>query len=195
MANSQTVAEWLRQKSTQKRYLIQQIGAAHAYAEQLSAGYRIITGGLSIINALQRGEFDLHKKFFNDRKSPSPYLRTDKRIDQIMVLQRDILLEQRHCARLLSKSNLADGRIAYVRRVMTRVGRESQGDLADLSTLFKSGAFELDDADRLSRLQAIYQQTLQRHTFTKHLTRWLNVLVLGKQYESREIHRSIILHN
>lgn len=194
-ASSQTLAEWIRQKRTQRNYLIQQIAAAQAYAQQLSSGYRILEGGLSIIDALQRGEFDLHRAFFDYRKSPSSFLRADPRIDQIMVLQRAILHEQRSCARALSKGFLPDGQFRYVRRVLSRIDQESRDDLSDLSLLLEQGALEMDDADRLARLQGIYQQTLERHTFIKNFVGAINMQLVAKQLESREIRNSIILHD
>ena len=39
--SAQTVAEWFRQKATQRKYLLQQIAALHVYSGYLSKGYSI----------------------------------------------------------------------------------------------------------------------------------------------------------
>jgi len=64
--SAQTFAEWFRQKSTQKKYLIQQIAALQVYIGYVSKGYSIAKKGLNTIQDIKHGDFDLHKNYFNN---------------------------------------------------------------------------------------------------------------------------------
>ena len=72
---AQTLAEWVSQKVTQKKYLLQQIAALQVYSGYLSKGYSIAKDGLNttfnqqnIIISLQRSkeknDIDVVKKLY-----------------------------------------------------------------------------------------------------------------------------------
>lgn len=68
VSHGQTISEWLRQKSTQERYLIQQILANGVYKDYLKNGYSIIEVGLKSIGSWKEAEHDFHRIFFDNQR-------------------------------------------------------------------------------------------------------------------------------
>lgn len=70
---AQTFSEWFNQKSTQKKYLIQQIIKLQEYLAYTKKGYDIINKGLTSIGKIKDGDYKLHSLFFKSKyvvKSP-----------------------------------------------------------------------------------------------------------------------------
>jgi hypothetical protein len=64
-SSAQTADEWLRQRSTQIRYLAKQIAGLEIYIQLLRDGYSIVSDGCTIISDLKTGDFNLHKDYFH----------------------------------------------------------------------------------------------------------------------------------
>src|SRR6188768_3427858 len=63
-SNAQTVDEWLKQKETQIKYLVEQIGALKAYGEEMNKGYDIAHNGLTNVFNSKGGDYQLHSNYF-----------------------------------------------------------------------------------------------------------------------------------
>ncbi len=72
ICRGQTADEWLRQKQTQTKYLIQQIAALEMYNGYAHKGYSIAQHGLKTIEYFKTGEWRLHSDFFNSLDIISP---------------------------------------------------------------------------------------------------------------------------
>ena len=67
--SAQTVNEWVNQKSTQKKYLLQQIAALQVYINYAKKGYNIVSGGINTIRDIKKGDLNLHNTFFSSLKT------------------------------------------------------------------------------------------------------------------------------
>ena len=72
LLHAQTWAEWFRQNSTQKKYLLQQIAALSVYSGYLGKGYLVARNGLSVIQQLRQGEVNLHDTHFKSLVALNP---------------------------------------------------------------------------------------------------------------------------
>jgi hypothetical protein len=66
---SQMADEWINQKATQKKYLLQQIVALQTYIGYAKKGYAIVEKGVSTIRNIKNGDFNLQMDLFNSFKA------------------------------------------------------------------------------------------------------------------------------
>src|SRR3954471_4245804 len=104
-SNAQTFSEWFRQKKTQKKYLIEQIAALEVYAGYLEKGYSIMSEGLSQINSIKHGEFDLHESYFTSLKNINPHIKDYTNVNDILEAKRQIEIISRRVLKLAKSTN------------------------------------------------------------------------------------------
>src|SRR5690606_229293 len=85
--SAQTFAEWFQQKSTQKKYLVQQIAALQLYSGYLSKGYSIAKNGLNTIKSIKDGDILQHDNYFNSLTTVNPQIKRYQKVADILALQ------------------------------------------------------------------------------------------------------------
>ena len=159
---AQTLSEWIRQKKTQKKYLIEQIAALQVYLGYAKKGYEIAGTGLSTIRDITGGEFKLHDLFITGLRKVSPAIRSDVRIAEIISMQLAILKTFNGLA-----SDFKGDHLDYVLDVKAGVITECLNDLEELHLVITSGKAEMGDDERLERLNRIYASMQDKSAFTQ----------------------------
>lgn len=179
-ANAQTFSEWFRQTSTQKRYHTEQIVALRAYGAVLKKGYDVASSGLNLIRDFRNGELGLHTAFFASLSAVSPAIRNDIRVVEIIALQ---------IAIIAALNGLEDGsqHAGYIRDVKGKVLEECAGDLSDLLDIVLSDKVEMEDDERIKRLEKVYASMRDKAAFTQSFTGDIRLLTLMQKRESQEI--------
>ncbi|EHQ26173.1 hypothetical protein [Mucilaginibacter paludis] len=175
LSRAQTFAEWFKQTSTQKKYLLQQIAALQVYTGFLEKGYTIAKSGLGTIKDITSGEFDLHSLYISSLKRVNPVIRNDKRVDRILSMQTE----------LLKRFNELDGldvlpadNKSYIGSVKQTITDLCRKDLDELELVIISGKLEMTDDERLERLGKVYESTLDKYAFTQQFTAGVTLLVI-----------------
>lgn len=75
VGRAQTFDEWFRQKSTQLKYLRQQIAALSAYSGVTEDGYRIVGRGTDSIAAVKRSDVGMFAGYFSSLGTAKPAIR------------------------------------------------------------------------------------------------------------------------
>lgn len=179
-ANAQTFSEWFRQKKTQKQYLAEQIIALKAYGTVLKKGYDVASSGLGLIRGFRDGEFNLHSTFFSSMAAISPAIRDDAKVAETITLQ----------IAIIAAFNGADSdgnHGQYVRSVKNRVLEECSVDLSELSDIVLSGKLELEDDERIKRLEKVYASMRDKAAFTQRFTGDVRLLALIRSREQIQI--------
>ncbi|SFA58482.1 hypothetical protein SAMN04488511_11968 [Pedobacter suwonensis] len=180
---SQTWNELFRQKKTQKKYLLQQIAALEVYTGYLKKGYEIASSGLHTIRDLSNGEFSLHNAFITGLKKVSPVVRNNVRVAEIIEMQIAI---GKAFGNVRSNVHLSLSNQLYVQEVRDNLWEECLKDLEELLLVIISGKLEMDDAQRLKRLDKIYLSMREKSSFTEHFTTEVEQLILQKQLEKSD---------
>lgn len=180
---SQTWNELFRQKKTQKKYLLQQIAALEVYTGYLKKGYEIASSGLHTIRDLSNGEFSLHNAFITGLKKVSPVVRNNVRVAEIIEMQIAI---GKAFGNVRSNVHLSLSNQLYVQEVRDNLWEECLKDLEELLLVITSGKLEMDDAQRLKRLDKIYLSMREKSSFTQHFTTEVEQLILQKQLEKSD---------
>jgi hypothetical protein len=179
---AQTFAEWFKQTSTQKKYLLQQIAALQIYTGYLQKGYDIARSGLGTIKNITNGEFDLHSLYISSLKEVNPVIRNDKRVDAIMTMQTELLKRFNE----LDVNVLSTDNRTYVASVRQTIAVLCGKDLDELELVITSGKVEMKDDERLQRLEQVYQSTLDKYAFTQQFTTEINLMVIQRRQEQND---------
>ena len=182
--HAQTWSEWFSQKKTQQKYLIEQVAALKLYAGYLKKGYEIGSSGLTFIKGAATGEFDLHNTFFSSLKTVSPEIRKDVRIAEIIAMQ---ILIGKSFASLGRVDGLAIQSIDYLQLVGNNVLSECLNDLEELLLVITSGNIEMDDEERIMRIDRIYRSMQSKKIFTLQFTGAVRSLAAERNNELKSL--------
>jgi hypothetical protein len=162
-------ALFFEQKKLEIQYLEQQIVALEAFTVDLEKGYKIVQGGLNTINDLKHGEFNLHNLYFSSLLAVNPAIGGSPTVAAIPSLLQQI---QQQCqltsSQVTSSGVFAASEIGYVQSVLTNLLAGCNADITELNTLTTPGNYSLQDAQRLSRIDAIHTDLLDKYQFAKH---------------------------
>ncbi|WP_439558295.1 hypothetical protein [Dyadobacter sp.] len=185
---AQTFKEWFRQKKTQKKYLIEQIAQLKIYLELTEKGYKIAKEGLTMIGDLKRGEFKLHKNYFDSLKVVNPKIASLQKVKWIASFNGEV---KNVCSTCLSKSGLTDylsgDELAYLRAVFDRVSSDCDKIQSMLKEVVSDGNLAMTDDERTKRIEALYQQTLFNLTFSKAFCQESAVLAAARMKEKEDV--------
>lgn len=182
--HSQTAAEFLRQKATQKKYLLAQIVAFRAYGAQLQKGYEIVGEGLETVSGFTRGEWKLHEDYFGSLKTVSPTVKQSKKIVEIIKMQVGII---KVFAGIRASDLLTPLDLAFIAEVKSSVIDECEKDLVMLLEVTTSGKLEMSDAERLSRLEGIYISMQEKLMDVSAFADEIGMMLRGRKKELSDL--------
>ena len=193
--NAQTTAEWLRQKATQKKYLLEQIAALKVYTGYLQKGYQIAKGGLTNIGDLTGREFGLHGKYFLSLSTVNPIVKKHPQVKIIVAMQKEI--DGMITALLVSvrKSKyLGDEEKQYVKRTIEKVLTDCERILEELLTVIKDGNAELKDEERLKWIGRLHGDMESNVVFIRKFSTDAQAIHQERQRQQREIETGKVLN-
>jgi hypothetical protein len=185
---AQTFDEWFRQKKTQIKYLLQQIAANQIYIDYLQKGYKIARGGLTTINDIKHGDFNLHYAFFDSLKHVNPKIRNWAKIGDIAAMQVQIINETKAAVhRSQSSKQFTSSELTYLQNVFSHLLDECSKDIDALLTVTVSGKAEMSDDERINRIDAIYEDMEDKLLFSKSFTDEETILGAQRYNEQTDI--------
>lgn len=184
---AQTWDEIFNQKETQKKYLIQQLAALKLYAGYLKKGYDIADKGISSIKALSNGEFKLHDEFFQSFKLINPALADKASLAEILKWQYDI---RKGFNTLRQANGFPPNEKTYFETVRRNIADECALDLDELLLIITTGKLEMQDIERVERIESIHSRMKDKYIFTQAFISQANNLRMQREMETRNINRS-----
>ncbi|WP_159798946.1 hypothetical protein [Flavobacterium sp. MK4S-17] len=182
-------------QSGQDRVMLQQIAALKTYGSYIKKGYRIAKDGLAFIGSVKDGELSLHTLFFDGLKNVGSFVRQYPKAGAILELNNRIgELHEKLSAQLatdLFHGNEKD----YIRRVVARVLEGCADDIDALNSLLSQSSLVMDDAQRLERIDALYDGMEDRYIFSRAYHNACVTLAAARQQECSGIRQSRELLN
>lgn len=176
LARAQTFAEWFKQSSTQKKYLLQQIAALQVYSTYLRKGYAVAKGGLGSISGSLLSENGLHGNYYNSLKNVNPAIATNSWVKEIVRWQNDILLLTGSWKKI---DGFNAGEMHYLDAVRTALLTDCTQVINTLQEVVSDGKLEMSDADRLKLIAKLHGQMREDYVFAKGFT--AQVKIYGAQ--------------
>ncbi len=188
MLYGQTVGEWLTQKSTQRRYLIQQIAALQIYTGYLSKGYSIVKNGLNTIQDLKKGNFNLHNDYFKSLLSVNPKIKRYSRIADIISIG---IAAVKHVVGTIKKCKSTDQlsllEINSITKTLNAALDDCSKCLDALMLLTTDDQLSMKDDERITAIDKLYIEMLENQRFIKSFGTAAIGLCRQREHEKKEI--------
>jgi hypothetical protein len=188
---AQTAEEWFRQKETGKKYLIQQIAAFRVYLGYVQKGYAIAQKGLTTINNIKKGDFNLHTDFFAHLKNVNPKISRYANVAHIIALQVKIAQVYKDTYKQVQASGLHNvEEVNYILTVFTNLLNDCSTVIAELTKVITPYELGLKDDERLKRIDALYSTMQEHYTFAQGFGRETKLLTIQRMKERRMFNKA-----
>lgn len=178
-------------QAKQSEVLLKQIAALQIYIGYAQKGYSVAKKGLNTIGDLKRGEFNLHTDYFNSLKTVNPKIKKYARVAEIISLQVKIIKSYGTIYGQIQQDDLFHGdEVDYIKRVFNRLIENCNDNLEELITILTDGQLEMKDDERMKRIDAIYQNMLENHTFCESFGNQTRLMSLSKTTDTKEVKSS-----
>jgi hypothetical protein len=187
-ANAQTWEEWTEQKETQIKYLVQQIAAFQTYLGYARQGYEIAHKGITTVENIKNGEWNLHKDFFGSLKTVNPVIKNSAKVTDIIALQVGLVKTSRilidECRQ---NGQVTSQEIAYLENVCNKLLLESLKNIDELIMVITSGELQMKDDERINQIEKIYADMKEKQVFFRSFGSSLIRLLKNRSHEKFEI--------
>lgn len=192
---AQTASEWFNQKSTQKKYLLQQIAALQVYISYAKKGYNIVSGGLNTIRDIKKGDLNIHNIFFNSLKAVNPKIARYQKVADIISYQLRIIKQAKQTIAYIRESNqFTPDEIEYNKKVFDFLLLECIESINELVSIITPGELEMRDNERLIRIDKLYADMQDKYTFCSVMSEDMALLAAQRMGEYAEIQKSKLIN-
>ena len=192
---AQTTDEWLNQKSTQKKYLLQQIAALQVYISYAKKGYNIVSSGLHTIRDIKKGELNIHTAFFNSLKAVNPKIARYQKVADIISYQLRIIKQVKESLAYIRESKqFTIQEIEYNRKVFDFLLQECIESINELLSVITPGQLEMKDNERMVRIDKLYADLQDKYTFCNVMSEDMALLAFQRKGEYRDIEKSNLIN-
>ncbi|MBP6023916.1 hypothetical protein [Ferruginibacter sp.] len=194
-SNAQTADEWLNQKATQKKYLLQQIAALQVYLGYAKKGYTIVTSGVNTIRNIKNGDFNLHRDFFNRLKNVNPSIRQYAKVADIIAYQVKIIKQTKITIQQIRETKqFTEAELGHCKQVFDNLLDECIKTVEELILVTTSGKLEMKDDERLNRIDGLYADIQNKYSFACSFSDDMGLLAVQRLGEQMEINRSKLIN-
>ncbi|WP_439698890.1 hypothetical protein ACFGVS_12565 [Mucilaginibacter sp. AW1-7] len=181
---AQTFAEWFQQKSTQKKYLLQQIAALQVYAAYYKAGNNIAHNGLGSITGSLKSENGLHTTYYNNLNNVSPVVKNNKQVNDIVQWQNDILTRMNT---LDKTANLNNGEKKYIIQVKAALFKDCDEQITELQNVVTDNKLKMSDEERLKHIGVIHSAMQNNYRFASAFADQVKVYAVQRSQENYNV--------
>jgi hypothetical protein len=170
------------------KVMLKQIALIAVHVKELENAIEIDRDGLTTIQEIKNGEFNLHNLFFSSLQSVNPAVTKYSRIAVIISDQISINSEFKELLAHLKASNSITGpEIQYVENVYAHLSDECVKTLNDLIAVTSNGKLEMTDDERIKRIDMIYDDMTDKYAFTRQFSSNGNNLIGEKDNEEKDL--------
>ena len=204
MASAQATLwkETFQQKKTQKEYLLVQIANLQVYIGYVKQGYNIVNRGLTTIENIKNGDFNLHRDFFSSLKNVNPHITNSVKVADIIAFQVFLIKEMKKTYEFCRDNNdFTTQEIRHVYEVYHNMILLTDANLSELMRILNKKQSrtpietEMQDGERIKSIDKLYDECHDQLSFVRAFgqdARLVGALrqheryqidVVGKQYE------------
>lgn len=196
LCQAQKVKEWLRQKKTQKQYLIEQIAQYKIYLELVEKGYKIAKEGLTTIHDIKNGEFKLHENYMDSLRIVGAQVSKYPKIKLIESLYAEIKAVTASSQNRLGQSGyLSSDELGYIGSVYGRLLEDCERITDALKDVTRDGPLSMRDDERFKRIDLLFDQIRSNYGFAKAFSSEAMVLAATRLRETDDIKSRRAIHD
>jgi len=186
--SAQTSSEWFRQKSTQKKYLLQQIAALKVYSGYLSKGYSIAKNGLNTIKSIKNGDLLQHSNYFTSLVTVNPQIKRYKKVADIIAMQVSIAKQSGNAINSFRNNHhFTPTEINYIQSVFNTLLSDCAKNLDELLNLITNGNLQMKDDERIKAIDKLYLDMEDKQQFIRAFTNNAAGLSIQRSNEENEL--------
>jgi hypothetical protein len=187
-APAQTWNEVFQQKKTQKKYLVKQIALLRLYLGYVKKGYEIANKGLTTIQNIRNGEFNLHRDFFGSLKNVNPHIANSAKVADIIAFQvyviRDLKSVKNFCR---TNQNFTPEELRYVAAVYSNMLFLSDASISELLMIIRPDQTGMKDDERLMRIDKLYDDMRDKHAFVQCFDNDVRLIAKERERDQKEV--------
>lgn len=191
--SAQTFDEWFKQKETQIKYLVEQIGALKAYGEVVNKSYDIAHNGLTNIFDSKGGDYLQHSNYFLSLWKVKPVIKNYSKVVSILKMKADIE-RQFQFIKSFAKEFLTAKEIGYIIKVYSNLVDECEDLTRELDMVMNNEQLKLKDDERIQRIDKVYLELQDRYEFSQSFSNEIRLLVTNRLKEKNEIDKLFSLY-
>lgn len=181
---AQTWSEFFEQKSTQRRYLTEQLIALKVYAGYLEKGYKIAGEGIGLVEDFKNGEFGFHDIFFRSLKTASPLISRNPRLLSMIAMEHEIF---RISVRGYDDELFSPAEMSFIEGVKNDLSKSISADLESLSAILETGKLEMSEDERLSAFNRLYDKVCESYRSAASFDASVRLLLAQKTKSLKEL--------
>lgn len=167
-ARAQLVEEWVNQKATQRKYLLQQIAALKVQIGHIRETYRIARQGLDIIGGETGVERDMHGGFFRSLGTVNPEIAAMPEVREMAELYQGVQgVRRASMEELGAVGGMSAEELAYISGVHDRVAADCAQLIEELGRTAENSRLQMKDDERFSRITDLHAQMLSNYRFAR----------------------------
>jgi hypothetical protein len=185
----QTANEWLKQKKTQKQYLIEQIAALQFYLKNLKQGYTVVNKGLNLVGEITGISYAMDNIYIESLLQVKTPVANSELSSSIVVLEQGIrtrlrILRQRvdHDTGLLT----ADESM-YLKKVAHKTEAILTEQIATKQKIQTTDKVQMTDAGRVEILSSVKADLEELESFLGQADGELTRLIIQRQVETHDL--------
>jgi hypothetical protein len=170
---------FFNQKKTKLKYITQQIALFKVYSGYVKKGYSIVGDGLSAIDDIKHGDFDLHNNYFNSLKQASKSVKEYAQTDSFTAIQNQILSINTSTNKFAQESEyIQPQEKEYINTVLSNLLLECDKDLEQLEILTADSVLSLKVDERLKRIEEVHADLKDKYSFVQYFETVVKKLAL-----------------
>jgi hypothetical protein len=170
-ASAQFLGGFFSQQSRQRKLMAEQIAAYQIYLGALKTGYHIAESGLNTAHDLKNGSLTLNGSYFNSlsqvnlviQKNPKGKAIADLNSQTLALLATEFSWQQQ-------QKGLTPTELGYLKKVNDNLAAKCKLDMDELLQVLTPGKLQLTDAQRLGRLDKLYDSMKDKYAFAGSFT-------------------------
>lgn len=186
-AKAQFLGGFFSQQATKKKLMAEQLAAYQLYLCAIKTGYTITDKGLTAAHDLKNGTFGLHTAYFNALQQVAPVVKNDQKgrvIDSLNQQIRSLFVNEKQWQ--AKQKLLTVTELQYFDKVSAGLLAKCKTDTDELTDVLTPGKLQLNDAERLDRLDKLYERMKDKHDFAAYFTAKCRKLALSRQQQQKE---------
>lgn len=183
---AQFLGGFFSQQATKKKLMAEQVQGYQLYLSAIKTGYTIADKGLTTAYDLKNGTFSLHTAYFNALQQVAPVKNAPKgrATDSLYQQIRSLFANEKQWQ--AKQKLLTVTELQYLDKVSAGLLAKCKTDMDELTDVLTPGKLQLTDAERLSRLDQLYELMKDKQAFAAYFSNKCRKLALNRQKQQKD---------
>jgi len=184
--HAQGAGGFFDQQSSKEKLMLAQIAGYETYLGNIKTGYHITETGLSTVQDLKGGTFDLHAAYFNSLQQVNPAIKSSPKASAVAGINQQInRIFTAEISWQQQQKIFTSGEINYIKQVYRNIAVKCTENMQALADVITPGKLQLTDHQRVDRIDQIYAAMQDKSAFTQSFTTKCRQMAQDRQHAQK----------